>query len=471
MTITILGYILIPLGFFIFFLYPSYLLELLIFFSPFQAAAIINFKSLNFGLQPGYFFAILWIIAEIIKSIKGIRFTIVKEQKTIIILLMCFFTISVISISMPLILANRNIMVHNPKGDDVILSFSKTNITQLMYLFANLSITTLIMLKLRQITQVVKMVKILLYSSFFALIFGIYQLLCNFFKLNFPYWLFNNNIGYSQGYMQTVENIKRINSIATEPSMYSFFLLMIIPILLTLKINKNKIFNQRVITIFLYLSIIEILLTTSSTGYVGLSIFMTIYILYYFLNGMISKEKNYQNSFNKLIIIIIFITILSVILLYTYITLFGLNNLTNALTSLTINKFNNISGQERLKGFINGLSLFINYPVLGVGYGSNRTYDLVTTILSNTGILGFSTFLMIIIIAIRILIKYNKTAKKDNKLIAIGLLFSLLNAVFGFMISIPDLIFLYFWIILGFIFTIPKVLEASNENSVECVNS
>ncbi|WP_028992025.1 O-antigen ligase family protein [Thermoanaerobacter thermocopriae] len=464
MIITPLGYILIPMGFFVFFSYPSYLLGLLVFFSPFQAASVINFKNLNFGLQPGYFFAILWIIFEIINILRGKKFTIVKEQKTIIILLINFFVVSAVSIVMPLFLSDKNIIVHSPKGYDILLSFSKTNITQLLYLLTNLTVTVLILLELRNLSEVKKLIKILLYSSFFALIFGIYQLMCYLLKLHFPYWLFNNNIGYSQGFNQTVENIKRINSIATEPSMYAFFLLMIIPIILSMRISKNNIISKKMVNILLYLTIAEIILATSSTGYIGLLFFISSYTIYNFLHG-IGGERKYRENFYYIIRTISIITVLSTILLSIYILVFGLDNLINAFVSLTVDKFNNLSGQERLQGFLNGLNLFINYPVLGVGYGSNRTYDLMTTLLSNTGIIGFVSFSMIIIIAIKILMKYIKLTEKGGKSIMIGLLFSLLNAIFAFMISIPDLIFLYFWIILGLIFTIPKVVEVSNENS------
>lgn len=462
--ITPLGYILIPMGFFVFFSYPSYLLGLLVFFSPFQAASVINFKNLNFGVQPGYFFAILWIIHEIINILRGKKFTIVKEQKMIIMLLINFFVVSASSILMPLFLSDKNITVHNPKGYDVLLSFSRTNITQLLYLLTNLTVTILIVLGLRNLSEVKKLIKILLYSSFFALIFGIYQLMCYLLKLHFPYWLFNNNIGYSQGFNQTVENIKRINSIATEPSMYAFFLLMIIPIILSMRISKNNIISKKMVNILLYLTIAEIILATSSTGYIGLLFFISSYTIYNFLHG-IGGERKYRENFYYIIRTISIITVLSTILLSIYILVFGLDNLINAFVSLTVDKFNNLSGQERLQGFLNGLNLFINYPVLGVGYGSNRTYDLMTTLLSNTGIIGFVSFSMIIIIAIKILMKYIKLTEKGGKSIMIGLLFSLLNAIFAFMISIPDLIFLYFWIILGLIFTIPKVVEVSNENS------
>ncbi|EGD50587.1 hypothetical protein TheetDRAFT_2603 [Thermoanaerobacter ethanolicus JW 200] len=464
MIITPLGYILIPMGFFVFFSYPSYLLGLLVFFSPFQAASVINFKNLNFGVQPGYFFAILWIIHEIINILRGKKFTIVKEQKMIIMLLINFFVVSASSILMPLFLSDKNITVHNPKGYDVLLSFSRTNITQLLYLLTNLTVTILIVLGLRNLSEVKKLIKILLYSCFFALVYGIYQLMCYLLKLHFPYWLFNNNIGYSQGFNQMVGNIKRISSIATEPSMYAFFLLMMIPIILSVRISKNNIISKKMVTVLLYLTIAEIILTTSSTGYIGLLFFISIYTIYNFLHSIRGGRK-YQQSLYYIIRTVGIITGLSIISLNIYIFVFGLANVINALASLTVDKFNTLSGQERLQGFLNGLNLFINYPVFGVGYGSNRTYDLITTILSNTGILGFISFSMIIIIAIKILMKYIKVARNDEKFIMIGLLFSLLNAIFAFTISIPDLIFLYFWIILGFIFTIPKVVEVSNENS------
>jgi hypothetical protein len=60
-----------------------------------------------------------------------------------------------------------------------------------------------------------------------------------------------------------------------------------------------------------------------------------------------------------------------------------------ALNTLLLGKLESVSGQGRLSGGLAGLSLFAHHPLLGVGWGSNRSFDLLTNILSNLGVVGF----------------------------------------------------------------------------------
>jgi hypothetical protein len=50
------------------------------------------------------------------------------------------------------------------------------------------------------------------------------------------------------------------------------------------------------------------------------------------------------------------------------------------------------SGIERLNSLLLGFNYFRMYPILGIGWGSSTSYDIILKLLSNTGILGLFAF-------------------------------------------------------------------------------
>ncbi|MBE2935976.1 hypothetical protein HPJ99_12705 [Anoxybacillus flavithermus] len=66
MEITIMGYLLIPIGIFLLFLKKDYLLYFVVFFSGFTGSSVINFSSITFSLQPSYYFGMLYLIKHLI---------------------------------------------------------------------------------------------------------------------------------------------------------------------------------------------------------------------------------------------------------------------------------------------------------------------------------------------------------------------------------------------------------------------
>ena len=50
------------------------------------------------------------------------------------------------------------------------------------------------------------------------------------------------------------------------------------------------------------------------------------------------------------------------------------------------------SGLERISTIIDGWNIFIKYPLLGVGWGSVSSYDLIIRLAASCGIIGLSIF-------------------------------------------------------------------------------
>jgi hypothetical protein len=118
---------------------------------------------------------------------------------------------------------------------------------------------------------------------------------------------------------------------------------------------------------------------------------------------------------------------------------------------LTIEKINNQSGSERVEGFLSGITIFMNYPLLGVGYGQNRTFDFGTTLISSTGIFGFLSFfyfIMNILIKLRVVYRSNLNST-DMRIVSLSLFGSIIIGISSMLISVPDIVFLIIWVILG----------------------
>jgi hypothetical protein len=98
------------------------------------------------------------------------------------------------------------------------------------------------------------------------------------------------------------------------------------------------------------------------------------------------------------------------------------------------------------------MQIFMQNPILGIGYGRNRSFEITTTLLSNIGLLGFVTFVMLIGASLR-MTNLIPLMTKDKLLISVsyGLKYSLMLSLFAMLIAIPDLTFMYFWLVLSLI--------------------
>jgi hypothetical protein len=59
---------------------------------------------------------------------------------------------------------------------------------------------------------------------------------------------------------------------------------------------------------------------------------------------------------------------------------------------MIFSKSEDYSGIGRLNSLLLGFAYFRMYPILGIGWGSSASYDIILKLLSNTGILGLFAF-------------------------------------------------------------------------------
>ena len=113
---------------------------------------------------------------------------------------------------------------------------------------------------------------------------------------------------------------------------------------------------------------------------------------------------------------------------------------------MTIDKLSSGSGQERMNGEKVGLSLLKYSPIVGIGLGSYRTFSLGTNILLNIGIVGLISYIYILYVTLKELLKY----RKKEETISVMFLISIIGVTIAFFVGVPDLTLTYYWMIIVF---------------------
>lgn len=453
MDITLIGWIFIILCIYALIKSRNFLLDLLVFSSVFTAAAVINIESTTTGIQPFYFVGVVWIITVAIKQIKkGMikeRLLIHFKENKLIKSLCMFGVIIILSEFWILIFNNKFTFVDTKTSELMTASFSKSNITQPMFLLFMVVIAILLCIELNTKSKIIRCMKVFGIATIFALVWGIAQFCMFYMNLSYPDWIFNNNISYLQLFYQMIYGLKRVNSVALEPSTFALNIIVFLPTVIILWIVEYKIFKDKnkskiLLSISLFLAMICGILTTSTTAYIGIAliiIIVTIYILF-----LSQKDGELRKNKRKIILFYLFmiLSIIFIVLLATKIFNMYWGTLWDALMDITIKKKNLETGSERGNAILTSINILKASPILGIGFGTFRSLDLTTNLLSNMGVLGLLSYLYVIYISIKnILLNIKK-----SEFMALALGVTLVVSTISLMISIPDLMFGYYWILI-----------------------
>ena len=406
-----------------------------VFFIPFNASAVVYFPSISYGVQIPYLLAMLWIarigVDTAWKRIAWEEYMSVLTQKAPWILIL-FVTLCVLSLAVPQMgLSSLVHPVEEPFHVHGILVPSRTNLTQLAYLAFMAAFFFATALETYLLRNPLKPLKVLVFSALFSEGWGVLQYLLRLLHLPYPHELFNNNPAFYQGWNQTIwGNIPRMCSVAIEPSIFSGFLFAVLPLLVYALIKRIKITPLDFLA--LTLGILCSLLTFSTTALVGLMLLTFLgFLLAIHTSPWGKKEGTTMGLLTAGGMVLIAYAIFT-------------SPLGHALEIVTLKKLTTISGMARLKGAKLGLQLAYSHPLLGVGWGSNRTFDLVTNLLSNVGLLGTASFFTFVYLVVGPCLK-----ESTNPSILRGIALTILIDLFLLALSIPDIIQLHLWLLMG----------------------
>jgi hypothetical protein len=392
LELTPIGWVLVPLALWFYFLKPSQLYWWMIFFIPFSATAVVNIGSgvSASGIQASMLFGSLWIAKELPGSWRASNSTVAPQLRKPARQLMIFFFVVVLSLAMP-VWINGRVVIESPEfanPESTPLQFSSRYITQTLYILYGVLVTICVAAKASKPSDFMRSVRVYVMSSIFVSLWGIFQLFCYFAGVTYPAYIFNNSATPSAlGYLQELESLgtTRISSVATEPSLLAQCLLLATVFVLFALIDRKPLISKFCDRFALVVIVLVLLASTSSIAYIGLAVALILYVLALWYLRILGYRH------------VLSLAIFGTFLLGVYALYSPARDLVDA---MLLGKSESYSGIARLLSVVQAGSYFVQYPVLGLGWGSVTSHDLIFKILSNTGIMGlvaFSLFLFTVI--------------------------------------------------------------------------
>lgn len=270
------------------------------------------------------------------------------------------------------------------------------------------------LLKLRFVFSQTWLQKVEDFIIVFVLIVGYIQFFTV--ALNLPLKPFLTAFFYNDVQNQNVifnhKNVKALYSTFMEPSYCGAFLVGAFFHVLQ---RKRHLAKKRV---YLFVILIAILLTKSSTAYVGFGLMALLTVF----------MRNERKSAKFLILLLI---------IGGFILVFFFNDYMNI---VLFDKMNTASFRVRSRWNQWAWERFLTSPVLGVGYGNSRASSLLLTVLSELGLFGFFLLTFLILYFLKPLVSKKITTRNlDKSMMILGVLICQL-------IACPDMNFSPFWL-------------------------
>jgi hypothetical protein len=386
MEITPIGWILIPLGVLLFFR-PKWLYILAVFFTPFTATAIVNRGTGEnaAGIQPYLWFGTILIFRKAFDLAYSLRFRLRHNIRRPLLIYLGFVCVCIISLSMPFIVDGHAEVLSNGTLEATLVPvrFGSKNISALISLVFGFGFTVLVAKQCMVKREFLKTLRIYMVSGIFICFWGFLQFGLGLLNIPYPYFIFNNNASpYAQlGGAMSLLNVVRISSVAMEPSALSVILVGMFAIQLVSILSKRYIFRSGVDRLTLVVLWVGLMLTGSGTGYIGLaSTCILAYILFI---------KGHKRAFGR--------TLLLSILTGLFIgLLFALPPTRLYMQEAIFSKADSVSALERGTIILADMRYFLNYPILGLGWGTAPAHDLTMGLLANCGAVGLISFFTLI---------------------------------------------------------------------------
>ena len=426
------------------------LLGALIFASVFQAVMVfkIEFGGYIVPIIPYYWITILIALRLLIDVASGRKIHIPYALKLPGIVFLSFIIYGTLSI---LVLPRvfEGIPVYDPrKGIDpqylnlTPLQFSLSMAGQVVYLWINALTLAFVVMHGNRTGILEKFSMQITWAGTLAVVLAVLQFLAWIIGIPFPYWLLNNVDGWSLGYMQYLGEVKRINGSFTEPSYLASFLLGFVAFLLRLWIGRGG-WGLGILLVF---SLAALLLTTSTTAYVGLGVLLILYVLH----GLFSLVKTRAFHVRYLVGLGLLVSLIVV----GFLGLFTLESVEQVVRSAILEKGQSGSYIHRTAADRRAIEIVLETAGLGVGLGGNRPSSFLAWLLSNVGIVGTALFALWVLFMVQAASRECQECETAGRCLVISAaIWGLLGHLIAKVISQPDLSFPTLWIWLAFLTT------------------
>jgi len=459
MEVTPLGLIVIPLSIILFLLAPRGLFWGVIICLPLWQAVILRVPSITFEADPALYFMLLLLLRRALDYLLIKRITIPRTRAYM--LLAIFLVAVAVSLIMPLLIAGGSSAQpvdgpYLPFAPQPIY-FSRVNITQTLYIFF-WALSSLILTKemyhLKRLKRVIKLVIIMgVITVLTGLVNQVFRLLeMDTLAYNMYAILGGRDLSFLR---KEVAGLPLMYSIAGEPGWTSSFLLLVLGLIGVPSFlgSTNLVWSRRV-NVAVLLFIILGLLLGGTTGYIGLVIFFTSGLVFLKLR---LPTLHFINVTKRWIAIGILSTTL-LVLIFRMIGVSLVTYLEKAHSAKLL--LESGSGPTRLLYAIENVKLFMQYPILGVGFGSSKSSSLITGLLSNIGLLGILPFLWFNWALLRENLRvYLHAGDREFMILSLALSLSFL-AFFGASLiakSMGTLTHPWYWLLLTMLAVLPRL--------------
>jgi len=398
-SISPIGYIIIPLGLFPFFRGRRQLFWVTVVSIPYFYTYVAD---LSFTLvQPYQYLGVLLILRSLIDMTLGQgRRSYSISPATAAVLLFLF--VGYLSLIMPALLQDLIYVVpaetsYQEYENVELLRFRLRNVFQIIYPTFMILMFLSMVKEIRGVRDLKSLVRVSIFSAFVIIGFGLFH-----------------QIGMMMGQSQVVEAVFRVvtgfsevpriystyNMIGPLPRMFSLagepgytgsYLVFVFAIVLALGYNVVRdgwsLSRGKLVQLVLLFGLI---MTGSTTSYLGLCLLVLVLMILPALFRLGTKGSRQRStlSFSTFFAVTVGVVVLAAPIIleasyldYVYDTHYAKLFLLEG------------SGSVRSMTAQSGVEVFLKSPILGVGYGSHRTASLLTSLLSNVGALGTLAFL------------------------------------------------------------------------------
>ena len=404
-------------------------LDAFIFFMPFNAT-VVFFTSDDTPINLPFILFFLASISYFLRRIFNYKFLISKDKVIIYIWLTVIGLIALFSQIMPYII-NGNYMVLDRYTGAIFwakeqpLYPSLQWITQTIYFLIGLLVIFIVSSTYKTLEEVKKVLKLLLSGITFMVLWGWLGDIT--FFLSIPYPKIFNQIGMSEFGILPFNEFPRMASVTMEASYFAQILIPSTPYFYWFYQQKEPlIFSNKFNKRMYYFSIISLLIAVTTTGVFGFFLITALWLI----NNLRFYSIRSKYFF---ITIYLFMLLVSIILAVNYL----------------LNISSTYSGIERFKTVYYGALYFLDYPILGLGWGVFPTYDLIINLLVNFGLIGTIPFLILLYniftkLKVKLSVKNTHFSSLYRAAIESFLLMLIVSQLSGFIYHSQ-----YFWLYLG----------------------
>jgi hypothetical protein len=377
----------LPVGLAALFLSPKWLYRLFVFWTLFSASSAMNVGEGDNGsaLQVWMLFGSLWLLRFVIESLLKCDFIVDRRIARASFWLIAFLLAALVSLVMPIYihgsLAITSAQLGN--GSETPLFFTSHNVTQLLYLiFGGAMAICVVRSNLRDEDRH-ETERVILMAAVVVSAWGLVQLFCKVTGVPYPDYIFNNSESASgRGFMETLNGIGRLSSAATEPSVFAQSLISVLPLTLPAWLGRGSVFSIPIDRACAILFALLLILCTSSIGYLGIIILGVLLVPLLVRVRFVSLAKALKGTAIAISCAAITIGLLVV----------SSPLVSDVIDAALLNKASAGSGLERGMTISLAFGYFEKYPLLGIGWGSATSHDLIVKLLSNVGVIGALVF-------------------------------------------------------------------------------